>query len=142
MAARKILPSVLVLLLAACSSNGATETTGTNGTGGLDITVTSNDVNPQALADPLAAILVQSNCLTTCNTVRTDVRNNTVPVGVSTDLLPTYIALVESSTSVLEMVDTTAPPSGTCNTELLATNTGSASASAGCALIAGPLPTP
>ena len=47
--------------------------------GGLDVTVTNNDVNPQALANPLAAILVQSNCLTVCNTVRSDVRGNTVP---------------------------------------------------------------
>jgi hypothetical protein len=114
-----------------------------NGTGGLDITVTSNDVNPQAVSFPLAAILVQSNCLTTCNTLRADVRSNTVPAGTDvTDLLTTYIAVVESSTSTLELVDTTTPISGTCATELAATNTGSTGVLGACSLIAGPISTP
>jgi hypothetical protein len=114
-----------------------------NGTGGLDVTVTNNDVNPQAVSDPLAAILVQSNCLTVCNTVRSDVRNNTVPSATDvTDLLTTYIALVESSTSTLELVDTTAPITGTCASELAATNTGSTGVLGGCALITGPINTP
>ncbi len=118
------------------------EIIGRNGTGGLDITVTNNDVNPQATAFPLAAILVQSNCLTTCNTVRSDVRGNTVPNPSDvTDLLNTYIQLVESSTSTLELVDT-APASPNCSQQLTTTNTGSASANAGCALIAGPINTP
>jgi hypothetical protein len=39
-------------------------------------------------------------------------------------------------------VDTTAPISGTCATELAATNTGSTGVLGGCALIAGPISTP
>jgi hypothetical protein len=119
------------------------EIIGRNGTGGLDVTVTNNNVNPQALAAPLAAILVQSNCLTTCNTVRSDVRLNTVPAATDvTDFLTTYIQLVESSTSTLELVDTTSPISGTCASELAATNTGSTGVLGACALIAGPISTP
>jgi hypothetical protein len=119
------------------------EIIGRNGTGGLDITVTNNNVNPQAPSNPLAAILVQSNCLTVCNTVRTDVRGNTVPTATdATDLNTTYIILAESSTSTLELVDSTAPISGTCASELAATNTGSTSVLGGCALIAGPIDTP
>jgi hypothetical protein len=119
------------------------EIIGRNGTGGLDVTVTSNNVNPQALANPLAAILVQANCLTICNTVRSDVRLNTVPAATDvTDLLNTYIQLVESSTSTLELVDTTAPISGTCASELAATNAGSTGVLGGCALIAGPISVP
>lgn len=120
------------------------EIIGRNGTGGLDVTVTNNDVNPQDTSGfPLAAILVQSNCLTVCNTVRADVRNNTVPSATDvTDLLNTYLELVESSTSTLELVDTTAPISGTCASELAATNTGSSGVLGGCALIIGPIDTP
>ncbi len=118
------------------------EVIGRNGTGGLDITITDNDVNPQDTSGfPLAAILVQSNCLTVCNTVRSDVRNNTVPAGGTFDLLPTYISLVESSTSISQLVDT-APASADCTAQLTSTNTGSASAGAGCSLIAGPIGTP
>ncbi|MFN8558944.1 MAG: hypothetical protein U0531_16935 [Dehalococcoidia bacterium] len=110
-----------------------------NGAGGLDITITNNNVDPQATVAPLSAILVQSNCLTICNTLRSDIRGNTVPSGnTATDLLTTYIALVESSTSTLELVDTP-PANADCTAQLTSTNTGSASASAGCALIAGPI---
>jgi VCBS repeat-containing protein len=124
-----------------CPNGRGIEVIGRNGTGGLDVTVTNNDVNPQAPSDPLAAILVQSNCATVCNTVRTDVRGNTVPAGPASDLLPTYIALVETSTSTLQLVDT-APASATCTEQLTTNNTGSASASPGCTLIAGPISTP
>jgi hypothetical protein len=118
------------------------EIIGRNGTGGLDVTVTGNDVNPQAPSDPLAAILVQANCVTTCNTVRTDIRNNTVPAASDvTDFLTTYLQVVRSGASTLQMVDTTAPVSGTCDSELAATNTGSAG-SLSCTLIAGPISTP
>ena len=114
-----------------------------NGTGGLDITVTNNNVNPQASIAPLAAILLQSNCLTTCNTLRADIRGNTVPVGMDvTDLVNTYLQIIESSTSTFELVDTTSPISGTCATELAATNTGSTGVLGGCSLIAGPISVP
>jgi hypothetical protein len=113
-----------------------------NGTGNMDVTVTNNDVNPQDTSGfPLAAIFVQSNCVVTCNTARSDVRGNTVPAGATFDLLPTFISLVETGASALSLVDT-APASATCTAQLTSTNTGSASASAGCALIAGPIVTP
>ena len=54
-----------------CPNGRGIEVIGRNGTGGLDVTVTGNDVNPQDTSY-LAAILVQSNCLTTCNTVRSE----------------------------------------------------------------------
>ncbi|HEX9944576.1 MAG TPA: hypothetical protein VGG03_21405, partial [Thermoanaerobaculia bacterium] len=126
-----------------CPNGRGIEVIGRNGTGGLDVTITNNNVNPNDVSGfPLAGIFVQSNCATVCNTVRADVRGNTVPVGVATgELLPTFIALVETSTSVLQLVDT--PPANvTCTDQLTLNNTGSASASAGCALIAGPINTP
>jgi hypothetical protein len=121
------------------------EIIGRNGTGGLDVTVTNNDVNPQDTSGfPLAAILVQSNCLTICNTVRADVRGNTVPTATdNTDVAGNgYLQLAETSTSTSELVDTTAPISGSCASELAGTNTGSVSVLGGCALIAGPINTP
>lgn len=119
------------------------EAVGRNGNGGLDITVTNNDVNPQDTSGfPLAAIFVQANCAVTCNTVRTDVRNNIVPSGAASgEALGTFIALVRTSTSTLQLVDT-APPDATCTSQLTANNTGSASASAACTLIAGPIDQP
>lgn len=139
-----------------CPAGRGIEVIGRNGTGGLDITLTGNNVDqrnvtfcapgevpPCAASFPLAAILVQSNCLTTCNTVRADVRANVVPAtSDATDLLTSYLELVESSTSTLELVDSTAPISGSCASELAATNTGSTGVLGGCALIAGPISTP
>jgi VCBS repeat-containing protein len=125
-----------------CPNGRGIEVIGRNGTGGLDVTVTNNDVNPQDTSGfPLAAILVQSNCVTTCNTVRSDVRGNTVPSGTATDLLTSFLELVETGASTLQLVDT-APASADCTAQLTSTNTGSASASSGCALIAGPINTP
>jgi hypothetical protein len=114
-----------------------------NGTGGMDVTATNNDVNPQDTSGfPLSAIFVQTNCLATCNSARSDVRSNTVPAGAATgELLPTFIALVETGASALSLIDTP-PADATCTSQLISTNTGSASASAGCALIAGPIGTP
>ncbi|HRF98039.1 MAG TPA: hypothetical protein PLZ51_22690, partial [Aggregatilineales bacterium] len=124
-----------------CPNGRGIEIIGRNGTGGLDITVTNNDVNPQDTSGfPLAAILVQSNAVTIPNTVRSDVRLNTVPAGGTFDVLATYIIVAETGGSTSELVNTTA--SATCTAQLTATNTGSASASATCALIAGPIGTP
>ncbi|MEK6374817.1 MAG: Ig-like domain-containing protein [Acidobacteriota bacterium] len=118
------------------------EIIGRNGNGGLDVTVTGNDVNPQDTSGfPLAAIFVQSNCVSVCNTVRSDVRNNTVPAGSTTEILPTFLALVRSGASTLQLVDTP-PASPSCTAQLTSTNTGSASASAACTLIPGPINTP
>ncbi len=125
-----------------CPNGRGIEAIGRNGTVGLDITITNNDVNPQDISGfPLAAIFVQSNCATVCNTVRSDIRGNTVPAGTAFDLLSTFIAVVETSTSTSQLVDT-APASADCTDQLTSTNTGSASASAGCALIPGPISTP
>jgi hypothetical protein len=125
-----------------CPNGRGIEVIGRNGTGGLDVTVTNNDVNPQDVSGfPLAAIFVQSNCATTCNTVRSDVRGNTVPAGAASDLLPTFIAVVETGASTSQLVDSP-PANATCTDQLTGTNTGSAGASAGCALIAGPINTP
>jgi VCBS repeat-containing protein len=125
------------------------EATSRNGTGGLDITLTNNTVNidyqPTALNGgfSLSNIFLQSNCLTPCNTLRSDVRNNTVPAVAPTgDLLAGQIALIETGASTLQLVDSTAPVSGSCATELAATNTGSTAANAGCSLISGPIATP
>jgi VCBS repeat-containing protein len=114
-----------------------------NGTGGLDITITSNNVNNDATVNPLSDIVVQSNCLTVCNTLRSDVRGNTVKNGnTASDLSSSYLTLFESSTSVLELVNPGGGGAATCAGKLGANNTGSTSASAGCALIAGPISVP
>ncbi len=125
-----------------CPNGRGIEAIGRNGTGGLDITVTNNDVNPQDTSGfPLASIFVQSNAVTIPNTVRSDIRGNTVPAGGTFDLLPGYIAAVESNGSTSELVDSP-PASANCSAQLASTNTGSASADAGCVLIAGPITTP
>ena len=118
------------------------EVIGRNGNGGLDVTVTNNNVDPQDTSGfPLAAIFVQSNCISTCNTVRSDIRNNVVPSGATTELQPTFIALIRSGASILQLVDT--PPGDTsCTAQLTSTNVGSASASSACTLISGPISTP
>ncbi len=120
-----------------------------NGTGTLDVTVTSNPVNPDFVATvenggfSLSSIFLQSNCLAVCNTLRSDVRSNTVPAAAPTgELLAGQIALIETGASTAQLVDTTAPISGTCASELAATNTGNTNASAGCSLIAGPIDVP
>jgi methionine-rich copper-binding protein CopC len=125
-----------------CPNGRGIEVIGRNGTGGLDATVTNNDVNPQDTSGfPLAAIFVQSNCVSICNTVHSDVTGNTVPSGTATgELLPTFIALVKSGASTLDLVDTP-PASSSCTAQLTSTNTGSASASSGCVLIGGPINT-
>ena len=125
-----------------CPNGRGIEAIARNGVGGLDLTVTNNDVNPQDTSGfPLCAIFAQSNVATVANTLRSDIRSNTVPAGGTFDLLATYICVVETSTSVSELVDT-APASASCTAQLTSTNTGSASASPGCALIAGPISTP
>jgi hypothetical protein len=136
-------------ILRQCPNGRGIEVIGRNGTGGVDVTITNNDVNTNDVSGfPLHAILVQSNCIGVCNTVRADVRGNTVLAGTAFDVLTTFIGLAETSgaavpagTSTLELVDT-APASASCTAQLTSTNTGSASANAGCALIAGPINTP
>jgi hypothetical protein len=120
-----------------------------NGTGAMDATVTNNNVNTDAQPAnlPLSGILLQSNCVATCNTLRADVANNTVavpPGGCAFDLTGTCLALVRTGASTCELVDR--PPTGaaSANAELVANNPASAStsASATCNVILGPIVVP
>ncbi len=112
-----------------------------NGTGRMDATVTNNNVNTDAqLADfPLAGIVVQSNCVTTCNSLRADVAVNSVtvpPGGCVNDLLGTCLELVRGGASVCELLDRAPTGAASANAELVANNPASTStsASAGCTL--------
>lgn len=137
-----------------CPSGRGIEAISRNGTGGLDLTVTNNDIDPNDTSGfPLAAIFAQSNCVGVCNSLRADIRGNTVPSGTVTDVLSGNISAAETSgassppgTSTFELVDTPSGPGGqTCAQQLAAAspaNNGSVAASAGCALIAGPINTP
>ena len=121
-----------------------------NGTGGMDATLTNNNVNTDAQPAnfPLSGILVQSNCATTCNTLRSDIANNTVAVpsgGCAFDLTGTCLALVRSgATSTCQLVDRPPTPGASASAELVANNpfSASTSASATCTLIPGPIVTP
>lgn len=113
------------------------------------MTITNNQANNDFVTTPqnggfsLASIFVQSNCVGTCNTVRADIRGNTVPATPPNgEIVSGQLGLIRTSTSTLQMVDTTAPISGTCATELAGTNTGSTAVSGDCTLIAGPINTP
>ena len=122
-----------------CPNGRGFEAIARNGTGGLDLTVTNNDVNTNDISGfPLASILAQSNDVTIPNTLRADIRGNTVPTGTSFDVIATFIGVVESNTSTCQVVGTGANPTAV----LTANNTGSASANAGCSLTPGPITTP
>jgi hypothetical protein len=119
-----------------------------NGTGGLDITATNNVFNNDFVTTPenagfsLASAFFQSNCVTVCNTLRADIRLNTVPAAAPNgELLAAQLAIIESSTSTFQLVDTGAA-SASCTAQLTENNTGSAAANAGCSLIPGPIDTP
>jgi hypothetical protein len=119
-----------------------------NGTGGADVTLTNNLVNNDFVTTPenqgfsLASIFMQSNCVTVCNTLRTDVRSNTVPaIPPNGELLAAQLALIETGASTLQLVDTGAA-SASCTAQLTENNTGNASATAGCSLIPGPIAVP
>ncbi|HKS28088.1 MAG TPA: cadherin-like domain-containing protein [Pyrinomonadaceae bacterium] len=138
-----------------------------NGTGGLDVTVTNNTVlhtnltycgpgesAPCAASFPLAAIFIQSNCVGACNSLRADVRGNTVPSGTASDILSTFLQVAETSgapnpagISSASLVDNS-PNSATATAELTEShtnpahnNTGSASAESDVGLISGPINT-
>jgi hypothetical protein len=119
-----------------------------NGTGGTDATVTNNFVNTDFVPTvanggfSLSNIFLQSNCLAVCNTLRADVRSNTVPaVAPNGELFAAQIALIETGASTLQLVDT-GTASASCTAQLTETNTGSAGANAGCSLIPGPIGVP
>ena len=115
-----------------------------SGAGPIDVTVTNNDVNPQDTTGfPLSAIYVAADSQGGGPvTLRTDIRGNTVPAGVASDGVPTFLALDKVlAAAVCQLVDTP-PASANATAQLTSTNTGSASAAAGCTLIAGPITTP
>jgi hypothetical protein len=127
------------------------EVIGRDGVGTADVTITSNIIDHahpgsiyggSASNFPLAAIFVQTNSVSVAGfTMRADVRGNTVPTGISFELIPGYIALLETGATTLNLVDT-APASADATAQLTSTNTGSASANAGVGLIAGPINLP
>jgi hypothetical protein len=132
------------------------EVIGRNGNGRLDVTVTANTINhvnlgflPGTSDFPLAAIFVQSHETTASSpthyTVRSDIRNNTVPSEGASDLTPGFITVVESQATPAfsnhQLVDSP-PDSANATDQLTSANTGSAAANAGVSLIAGPINTP
>ncbi len=130
-----------------CPNGRGLEVIGRNGTGGLDITVVDNEIDhvnldfdPPTSESPLAAIMIQSNCNPTCNTVRSDVRGNIVPGGAAYDFTDGFITLAQSSTSTLELVDSLG--SLDCNEYLLTVNNGSVGVTGTCTLFPGPIDSP
>jgi hypothetical protein len=109
-----------------------------------DVTLTNNDVIPSDTTGfPASAIYVAADSAGGGpTTLRTDIRGNTVPAGAAVDSLPTFLALDEVVASAACQLVDTAPLSPSATEQLTSTNTGSASAAAGCALIAGPITTP
>jgi Bacterial cadherin-like domain/Bacterial Ig domain/IPTL-CTERM motif len=109
-----------------------------------DITVTNNDVNPQdSTGFPSAAIyLAADSQVGSPVRMRSDVRGNTVPAGAAVDSLPTFLIVDEVAAAAEAQLVDTAPASANCTAQLTSTNTGSSSAAAGCALIAGSISTP
>jgi len=118
-----------------------------NGTGGLDATVTNNDVsapiNTLGAFAQLAAIFLQSNCVTVCNTLRSDIRSNTVPSTPATDgeFANGMLQIVRSGASTNQLVDN-APASPDAASELASHNTGTTAVTGTVTLIAGPINTP
>lgn len=113
-----------------------------------DITVTNNNVNPQdASGFPLAAIFVTSDNQGSPATVRADIRGNTVPAASDTFDYPNFdgtgpnLVLEELSGGTTELVDSP-PANANATAQLQSTNTGSAYANPGVALIAGPINQP
>ena len=109
-----------------------------------DITVTNNDVDPQdSTGFPAAAIYLAADSQGGSPVrMRSDVRGNTVPAGAAVDSLPTFLIVDEVAAAAEAQLVDTAPANANCTAQLTSTNTGSASAAPGCALIAGPISTP
>lgn len=122
----------------------------------MQLSIVGNNVNhvntafdPGTSDFPLSAIAAISSVSGTAGyTVKSDVRGNTVPSGTAFDLLPTFIEIFETAGTTCQLVDNP-PASADATTELTEAhtnpannNTGSASANAGVALIAGPLTQP
>ena len=109
-----------------------------------DVTITNNDVNPQdSTGFPTAAIYLAADSQGGSPVrMRSDVRGNTVPAGAAFDSLPTFLIVDEVAAAAEAQLVDTAPASASCTAQLTSTNTGSASAAPGCALIAGTINTP
>ena len=115
-----------------------------SGSGPSDLTVTNNSVTPNdSTGFPASAIYVAADSQGGGTvTTRADIRGNTVPAGTAIDSLPTFLALDKVvGAAVCQLVDT-GLASANATAQLTSTNTGSASASGGCTLIAGPIATP
>ncbi|HXT23172.1 MAG TPA: hypothetical protein VN923_20655, partial [Thermoanaerobaculia bacterium] len=110
-----------------------------------DVTVTNNDVVPNDITGfPAAAIYVVADSQGGSPVrLRADIRLNTVPTSPPVvDLYPSYLIFDEVAAAAEAQLVDTAPASATCDAQLDSTNTGSATAGATCALIAGPISTP
>lgn len=101
-------------------------------------------VDPMATISPASAIYLAADSQPSggVTPLSADIRGSTVPAGVAADLLPTFLALDKpGAVSVCQLVDSP-PGSADATAQLTSTNTGRASAAAGCALIAGPITIP
>jgi hypothetical protein len=119
-----------------------------NGTGGTDATVTNNFVNTDFVPTvanggfSLSNIFLQSNCLSVCNTLRSDLRNNTVPATPPNgELVNGQLVVIRTGASTNQLVDN-APASADAASELASHNTGSTAVGGTVTLIAGPISTP
>jgi large repetitive protein len=131
-----------------CPNGRGIEIISRNGTGGTDATLTFNQVDTDFVTTPqnggfsLANIFMQSNCLSTCNTLRSDVRSNTVPsTPPNGELVAGQLALIRSGASTNQLVDN-APASPDAASELASHNTGNVAVSGTVSLIPGPITTP
>jgi hypothetical protein len=118
------------------------------------MTITNNDVDHRCLAAippcgagsdfPLAAIYAAADSQGGgAVTARFDVRGNTVPSGGTVfDVFNANLIVDEVVSAASAQIVDTAPASANCTAQLTSTNTGSAEANTGCALIAGPINTP
>jgi hypothetical protein len=119
-----------------------------NGTGGTDATVTNNFVNTDFTPTvqngglSLSNVFLQSNCVSVCNTLRSDVRANTVPAAAPTgELVNFQLVLIQSGASTNQLVDN-APVSPDAASELASHNTGNTGVGGTVTLIPGPINTP
>jgi hypothetical protein len=123
-----------------------------NGTGGTDATVTNNFVDTDFVTTTAnggfsrANIFLQSNSVTVGNTLRADVRGNTVPATPPNgELVAAQLALIRTNAngvnSTFQLVDN-APASADAASEVASHNTGSTATSGAITLIPRPIVTP
>jgi hypothetical protein len=111
-----------------------------------DLTVTGNSVIPtDSTGFPAGAIVISADNQGSPARVRANVTGNTVPSApaVTGDYINAHLILANVAAGAeLQLVDTTAPVTGTCATELAGTNAGTSGTTGACTLIAGPITTP